>query len=517
MRKIIIAGIAALLAVSLCGCVKTAGENSSIASTAPSSAAENPADTAAADGQQYKLESFTFNSAADFKLLSDSEKMTTSAKFECDKFQNITITESRPLAAPEIIVEESLKVYNNNDSFSDITTGNITAGDLNVYSIHYKYAASDDDVKGVSEYFLITEGMCCAINAAYEEDAAQECIAKLDSVAASIRYTGEKLPTQTQNYRDGYIGLSYSPQWYLAAKGSDLKNETYEGILTYLKAQYVTPDSVDTMHSSLEVKVDIDADNKDIEELYKEAVPAESDKIKVSDPVSISTEIDGHKADGIQYYYTTTSSNGSSSKSRSFCHRRYWLKANGAVYSFGLSTSSTEDGTVREDVWRSLEELLAGISVPELTEEQIQKKLEEYTESLTTDYTWDDLSFTCHSSVEAYENNDDPDTGKFYTNSGGLSIRKMENPDGKSAEDFAEELCGALDDSAEIQSLGNEKYDIRYVRYPSSDDDSVTICTYYITEGDTLWRFDKFINSGEEDDSAELMKQIFDSLEIAQH
>jgi hypothetical protein len=378
----------------------------------------------------------------------------------------------------------------------------------------------DTDSKGnrFCCYQMAYQSVAFTIEASYSPENEEKVREELGRIISSVRYISDKmLPTEPQDYDTPYLTLHYDPKW---AVSRDKKEDLANGALVDVKFCYAqTDDPQKYLFPNMTLRVENNGGKENAFELAGNQYKNNSKSKMLTDVKMNEDEILGHKAELV------SSIMGKEDKAPEdrFCLKTWYFDCNGMVYIISVSGHLDSESDQQD-----IDELLSGLTIKELSDEEIAADMQRREDARYTAYTFRGASFEVDSRLKAKEF-DDTKRNIHYDNYGNdLYIYFWENDKAEDRIEFDSESVksGFEDKKAERKASlktsrehigGYELKLLSYIEpanYSHSSDERIK--KYYYNNGNDLWVFEFDCYEGKESESDEIIKAFFESLKFGE-
>lgn len=378
----------------------------------------------------------------------------------------------------------------------------------------------DTDSKGnrFCCYQMAYQSIAFTIEASYSLENEEKVREEISKIISSVRYISDKmLPTEPQDYDTPYLSLHYDPKWAIS---NEVKEDLANGILVSTRFCYAqTDDPQKYLFPNMTLRVKNNGGKENAFTLAGEQYESNSKSKILTDVKMNEDEILGHKAELV------SSIMGKEDKAP---EKRYLLKTwyfdfNNMVYI--ITTSVHLDS---ESDQQDIDELLSGLTIKELSEEEIAADMQRREDARYTAYTFKGASFEVDSRLKAKEFDDTKRYVHFNDYGNDLYIYYWDNEKAEDRIEIDQESVknGFEDKKAERKAdlkISREHiggYEMKVLSYTEPENYSHSsderIKKYYYNNGNDLWVFEFECYEDMKSESDEVIKAFFESLKFGE-
>ena len=463
--------------------------------------------------------SFTVNSTYTEKSQVDYGKdgIAEEYAFENGPFENLTVQGYEPkqlTAAADVDYHvEELKKF---ETITDIESEVITDTPYDCSAYHYTDTDTDkSDGQCFSNYIMNYQGIAFSVCVQYKSINKSKVRKEMENIVRSVEYISDKyLPDEPQDYDTPYFALHYEPKWCMARNDdTDLRND----LTVNVKFWYARTETVDKyVYPSLSVSVQNNGGTGSAAEAAEKECESVQDS-KLTLEYDLTTEdFMGHEAHLLTRTAKFSDLNADIKK--------WYFDLNGMIYCVSAMTHSGSESDEQD-----IQELLSGLTLKELSEEEVTAQHQAREEARTTDETFRSASFIMDSRMERRKDSESENSVRFsaYYRDMEIDVRKNTldaETQAKADADRQKERAeidptieeADLDISISADTIGG--YEMYLLSYIDPKDASHTYDEhhriYYMKRDGEMWKF-KFYNSPEnEDEMTAFITQFFESLKF---
>ncbi len=513
-KRITSVAVAGAMLLPLCGCASETADTSSVSGSV----------SVSSDGRAvYETAFYRFTADSGLRLTDsmdyDDDDIADNFEFEGKGIISLEIEGS---SVQQLRAKASVEDYagrlRNKEGITDIETEVIEEAPYECAACHYMstdYEKSEGQC--ISSYEMTYQSMALTVFAHYKKSDAKKARAELKKIMCSAEYISDKfLPTGPQDYDTPYFTLHYDPKWGIS---SDRETDLTTGHVVGVKFCYAeTDDPGKYLFPNLSVNV---LNNGGTETAAEMAQSAYDDKgeLRTTKEIELSTvDFMGNEAQLLSYRIATGDINWSI--------RAWYFDLNGMIY----VVTSTINGGSEEDL-KETDELLSGLTLKHLTEEEIARQHQARDEARTTDETFRDASFIMDSRMGRIKGAETEYRVSFGSYSRYMSIRvnsltddprKAAEREAEGRQSLAEEYPDTELSDLEIkitdESIGG--HDMVLLSCIEPENASHTYDEhnryYYLSRDEGVWEFRFSSSLQTEDEMTEFITQFFESLKFDQ-
>ncbi len=356
--------------------------------------------------------------------------------------------------------------------------------------------------QGEAHVSLTSEGYRLLISATYDLDDKDSVKQLMEDIAKTVKYTGDfHLPTEPQTYDCDLFSITAGPEWYI--KDTIVENEKERGIEDVRLRYYYAQDLEHFRYPLLTIRT-IPEDKFNTVEKLIEKQEKNSDESKYKTNVERGKEeISGYQADTFSFDISLA---GIEMRSKTF-----YFSANGFVYTISISVNPGAEEMNNAEI----QTLLDGLTIKQLSEEEIEKKKQEIEAARYKQYTFHGASFRLDSSLTT---RDDLDSSKTYAgfSSTHADMRISCDGSGKDVEDAVRRLC---EENADYADLKKEKVTVGSNEFVcvswTITDQERKAEVYLLNIGNKLWTFDFGIDESYCEEGKDIIRNFLESLDFS--
>ena len=382
----------------------------------------------------------------------------------------------------------------------------------------YFFTDTRDKEVRVCNYTMSFQSVRFTVEASCSPSDADEVTAEIEKIIRSARYISDKmLPTEPQDYDTPYLTLHYDPKWGIA---NEQKEDLANGTLVNTKFCYAqTDDPQKYLFPNLTLKVCNNGGEENAFALAGKQYKNNTGSTILTDVKMNEDEILGHKAECVSLIM------GKDSKPDEERYRvnSWYIDLNGMVYVITTSVHLNSENDKKD-----IDELLSGLTLKELSGDDISAEKQRREDARYTAYTFRGASFEVDSRLKAKEFDDTKRNIHFDNYGNDLYIYFWENDKAEDRIEFDSESVksGFEDKKAERKaSLKTSRehiggYELKLLSYTEpanySHSSDERIKKYYYNNGNDLWVFEFDCYEGKESESDEIIKAFFESLKFGE-
>lgn len=380
----------------------------------------------------------------------------------------------------------------------------------------YFFTDTRDKEVRVCNYTMSFQSVRFTVTASCSPSDADEVTAEIEKIIRSARYISDKmLPTEPQDYDTPYLTLHYDPKWGIA---NEQKEDLANGTLVNTKFCYAqTDDPQKYLFPNLTLKVYNNGGEENAFALAGKQYKNNTGSTILTDVKMNEDEILGHKAECVSLIM------GKDSKPDEERYRvnSWYIDLNGMVY-----VITTSEHLNSENDKKDIDELLSGLTIKELSDEEIAADMQRREDARYTAYTFRGASFEVDSRLKAKEFDDSKHSVSFRGTVVDLYIHFYEDVNARDKLSYDEEsMKYSFEDKKAERKAGLRtskehigEYDLSVLQYKEpanfSHSSNERIKRYYYNNGKALWTFE--FAGEKENEMNEVIKAFFESLKFGE-
>ena len=513
-KRITSIAVAGAMLLPLCGCASETADTSSVSGSV----------SVSSDGRTvYETAFYRFTTDSGLRLTEsndyDDDGIADKFEFEGKGIISLEITGSsvqqlRAKASAEDYAETLKERY---DSISDVETEVIEDAPFECAACHYTNTDNEKSVgQCISSYEMTYQSMAFTCFAHYKKSDAKKARAELRKIMCSAEYISDNfLPTEPQDYDTTYFTLHYDPKWGVAR---DVETDLTKDTVVSVKFCYAETDDPDKyLFPNLSFNVLNNGGTKTAADMAQSAYDKKQD-LRTTKDIELSTvDFMGNEAQLLTYRISTGDIR--------WGIRAWYFDFNGMIYTV---TSVINDGS--EEDLKDIDELLSGLTLKHLTEEEIAEQHQAREDARTTDETFRNASFIMDSRMKRSVLESERSVNFLaYTRNLEITVHDLI----LSPEELAENTAESRRNLAEINpdstpddwdiKLSDETvsgYDMVLLSYIEPENASHSydehFRIYYLRRGEETWEFEFSNSPDNEEEMTEFIPQFFESLKFDQ-
>ena len=486
----IITAIMCLALVCSAGC--SLGKNSS-----SSSGGETGYSYSSSKKTEYKFRDFTFELNDDFSVEDKKEHTEDNTvynyKFSGKGFLQFDISDATLFNCDAYVYAEVMyNDYKNGDDettkYSDIELEKLSLPGLDAACLYFTAERTDDGSKhGNAHLYITTEAHTFQALISYDDpDDRSKIKGLVKDLANSVKYiSSEKLPTEPQTIDNEFIKFTYQPEWSVQeTNGSKNSSDMLE-----LKAEYAyARDKDHFMYPKLSIYIQPEDDEKTPAKLADKFEASKKQSKLITDVKRGNGEILGYNAEMCSFGLKTGGLDS--------IYTNYFFSDNGYVYTIGFSVHRD----AQEKNTAEINELLKGLTIKKMSEEELEKKRQEREAAKYTEQTMANAVFSLDSKFKAGSTNGKYDS-RFSNSADDMYLYICRNTDidyDGAFKEYIEKKCSMISYMNDLDGVyskkvileNNEFEDIFYVEKAESGETPKKHSIYLLDRGDEIWEFD---------------------------
>lgn len=515
-KRITSIAVAGAMLLPLCGCASETAEISDTSDISVSSSVSS-------DGRKvYETSFYRFSTDRGLKLTDsrdyDDDGIADKFEFEGKGIISLELTGSsvRQLRA-KASAEDYAESLRDDENITDIETEVIEDAPYECAACHYTNTDNEKSAgQCISSYYMTYQSMELAVFAHYKKSDAKRARAEMKKIMCSAEYISDKfLPTEPQDYDTPYFTLHYDPKWGIAR---DLEADLTKDNVVSVKFCYAETDDPDKyLFPCLAINILNNGGTETAAEKAQSGYDKKQD-LRTTKDIELSTvDFMGNEAQLLSYRISAGDIHWSI--------RNWYFDLNGMIY---IVSSTINDGS--EDDLKDIDELLSGLTLRQLTEEEIAVQHQAREEARTTDETFRDASFIMDSRIERSSLESERSVDFLgYTRNLEITVHDyILSPEelAESTADRKREWAETDPDSTpadwdiKVSDETVSGYDMALLSYIEPENASHSydehFRIYYLSRDEELWEFE-FSNSPDyEEEMTEFITQFFGSLKFDQ-
>ncbi len=405
--------------------------------------------------EKYDLDDFSFELSKEFSVEKNDEDDDNNGKsyydFTSKDLKGLHIcTPSFEHCTAEVCVQEMLESINSrkDDSAKDVETEKFDVSGLNAAAIHMTNVENNAE-SGESYLYITVEGSeLLADITGYKPEDREKVKALFREIASTVKYTGtNQRSTEQQFYECDLFSLNCGPEWYIDGYEDDSDGGEVSLKLSYYYAQDIEHHRAPSLSIEARHHDEMDNAQKSADRNYEW-----KKNRKVGSECERSTEvIFGYNAETVSYVQKILYLNQRL--------KHYYFNENGYLYTITVALNMhDEEGSKSE-----LKDILDTVVMKKISDEEIEKRKNEYEEWRNPSYTFHGASFNLISEFELEGEIDDSSNVVDFSGSGSdlrISLKEDESDLEKAAESDKEILSGVGYENITIKEVtaGNNTF-----------------------------------------------------------